>query len=177
MKGCIDIVYHSKQYTMECCYNTSNIRLIKDISYLALTGGLWGVFCEDFGENWPRHDTVLYILTRLNDWGYWVYAIDYILRVFAVCLLISLVPYTNIGLMDDPELRAICIIDYIYLCVLTKNVKFSHHCMISIENEYAISTHWTVSCVIESVMTTSMSNERTGILCMKKSTIWNMNMR
>ena len=28
-----------------------------------ITGELWGVFCEDFGENWPRYyDTALYYL-------------------------------------------------------------------------------------------------------------------
>ena len=27
------------------------------------TGELWGVYCEDVGENWPRYnDTVLYLL-------------------------------------------------------------------------------------------------------------------
>ena len=39
----------------------SNIRLTKDNPYLALTGELWGVFCEDFEENWPRFNgTALY---------------------------------------------------------------------------------------------------------------------
>ena len=34
----------------------------KDTPYLALTGELWGVFCEDFGENWPRYNgTALYV--------------------------------------------------------------------------------------------------------------------
>ena len=28
----------------------------KDTPYLALTGELWAVFSEDFGENWPRYD-------------------------------------------------------------------------------------------------------------------------
>ena len=33
----------------------------KDIPYLALTGELWGVFCEYFWENWPRYNgTALY---------------------------------------------------------------------------------------------------------------------
>ena len=32
----------------------------KDTTYLALTGELWGVFCEDMGGNWPRYnDTAL----------------------------------------------------------------------------------------------------------------------
>ena len=32
-------------------YNESDIRLTTDTPYLALTGELWGVYCEDFGEN------------------------------------------------------------------------------------------------------------------------------
>ena len=34
----------------------SNIKLAKYTPYLALTGELWGVFCEDFKENWPRYN-------------------------------------------------------------------------------------------------------------------------
>ena len=34
----------------------------KDTPYLALTGELWGVFCEYFWEHWTRYnDTALYI--------------------------------------------------------------------------------------------------------------------
>ena len=37
----------------------------KDTPYLALTRDLWGVFCEDFGENWSRYNgTALY----MEDW-------------------------------------------------------------------------------------------------------------
>ena len=33
-----------------------------DTPYLALTGELWGVYCEDFGETWPRYNgTALYM--------------------------------------------------------------------------------------------------------------------
>ena len=40
--------------------------LFKSRLYLALTGEPWGVFCEEFGENWPRYNgTVLYTV-------YWV---------------------------------------------------------------------------------------------------------
>ena len=43
----------------------SNIRLTKDTTYLALTGELWGAFCEDIWENWPRYNgTALYIVSR-----------------------------------------------------------------------------------------------------------------
>ena len=30
--------------------------ITKDTPYLPLTGELWGVFCEDLGENWPRYN-------------------------------------------------------------------------------------------------------------------------
>ena len=34
----------------------------KDTPHLALTGELWDVFCEDFGENQPRYNgTALYL--------------------------------------------------------------------------------------------------------------------
>ena len=42
--------------------SVSDFRITTDIPYLAPTGELWGVFCEDFGENWPRYNgTALYI--------------------------------------------------------------------------------------------------------------------
>ena len=48
---------------MTIAERTSNIRLTKDTPYLALTGELWGVFCEEFGENWPRYNgTALYYI-------------------------------------------------------------------------------------------------------------------
>ena len=34
----------------------SNIRLTKDTPYLALTVEMWGIFCEDLEENWPRYN-------------------------------------------------------------------------------------------------------------------------
>ena len=34
----------------------------KYTTYLTLTGELWGVFCENFGENWLRYNgTALYL--------------------------------------------------------------------------------------------------------------------
>ena len=39
----------------------SEVIITKDTTYLALTGELWCVFCEDLGENWPRYKrTALY---------------------------------------------------------------------------------------------------------------------
>ena len=35
--------------------------LTKDTAYLALTGEMWGVYCDDLGENLPRYNgTALY---------------------------------------------------------------------------------------------------------------------
>ena len=34
----------------------SDIRITRDTPYFALTGELWGVNCEDFGENEPRYN-------------------------------------------------------------------------------------------------------------------------
>ena len=32
----------------------SDITITTDTPWLDLTGELWGVYCEDFGENWER---------------------------------------------------------------------------------------------------------------------------
>ena len=38
-----------------------DFRITTDTPYLALTGKLWSVYCEDLGENWPRYNgTALY---------------------------------------------------------------------------------------------------------------------
>ena len=51
----ISIALTETEYELEFEY-------MKDTQYLALTGELWGVFREDFGENWPGYDgTALYI--------------------------------------------------------------------------------------------------------------------
>ena len=45
----------------------------KDTTYLALTGELWGVFREDFGENWSRYNgTALYI----SGWSKCIYCVQ-----------------------------------------------------------------------------------------------------
>ena len=39
----------------------SDIIITTDTPYLALSGELLDVYCEDLGENWPRYnDTALY---------------------------------------------------------------------------------------------------------------------
>ena len=56
-----DITYNTAITVTE---SESNTRITTDTPYLAPTGELWGVHCEDFGENWPCYDsTVLYIQT------------------------------------------------------------------------------------------------------------------
>ena len=42
--------------------NESDISITADTLYLALTGELWGVYCEDFREKWPHYNgTALYL--------------------------------------------------------------------------------------------------------------------
>ena len=54
-----DITYGTAKTVAEC---ELDFRITTDTPYLALTGELWSVFCEDSGENWPRYDgTALYI--------------------------------------------------------------------------------------------------------------------
>ena len=36
----------------------SDFKLITHTPYLALTGELWGVYCEDFRENWLRFNGI-----------------------------------------------------------------------------------------------------------------------
>ena len=45
----------------------SDLKLTTDTPYLTLTGELWGVYCEDFVENWPHYNgTALYPYSMLN---------------------------------------------------------------------------------------------------------------
>ena len=42
--------------------NINEFKYTKGTPYLALTGELWGVFCEESGENWGCYNrTVLYM--------------------------------------------------------------------------------------------------------------------
>ena len=46
---------------MAAVEHKSDDELTKDTPYITLTGELWGVCCEDLGENWLRYkDTPLY---------------------------------------------------------------------------------------------------------------------
>ena len=42
---------------MTAAENESNLKHITDTPYLALTGELWGVCCEDIGENGLRYNS------------------------------------------------------------------------------------------------------------------------
>ena len=46
-------ITHGTAMTAE---HVSDFNLTRDTPHLALTGELWGVYCEDFGENWPHHN-------------------------------------------------------------------------------------------------------------------------
>ena len=46
-------------------------RITTGTPYLTLMGELWGVYCEDFGENWPHcNATALYKLFKSWSWKY-----------------------------------------------------------------------------------------------------------
>ena len=40
-----------------------------DTRYLALTGELWGVYCDDMGENWPRYNGTALYMIDMTIWG------------------------------------------------------------------------------------------------------------
>ena len=46
---------------MKEAVHKSDLELKIGTMYLAFTGELWGVFCEDFRKKWPRYnDTAMY---------------------------------------------------------------------------------------------------------------------
>ena len=60
----------SRYYTRHC-HNSgrrSDIRITRNIPYLALTGELWGVYCEDFCENWPRYNGNAFYIVYVFWW-------------------------------------------------------------------------------------------------------------
>ena len=48
----------------------SDLKLATDTPYLALKGKLWGVCCEEIGENWQRYNgTALYMgINHTDSW-------------------------------------------------------------------------------------------------------------
>ena len=59
---------------------SDTIRITAHTSYLALTGELWGVYWEEFVENWPRYKgTALYIAECISineNVSYQAYLLD-----------------------------------------------------------------------------------------------------
>ena len=54
---CENSIYWSNCYTVKCRYNI--------IKLIHITGDLWGVYCEDYGENWQRYNgTALYTICQ-----------------------------------------------------------------------------------------------------------------
>ena len=54
---------------MAAAEHQSDSELTKDTTYLALTGKLWGVYCEDWGENGSRYNgTALYHNLGADKW-------------------------------------------------------------------------------------------------------------
>ena len=68
----LNITWFSIWFDNEVKY-ASEVIFTKDTPYLALTGELWGVFCEDLGENWPRYKGtalcmfIWYLLYKLQN--------------------------------------------------------------------------------------------------------------
>ena len=78
-----DMILHTSLPSLR--QNIKQFELTKDNPYLALTGELWGVFCEDFGKNWTHYNitslymcintcyTVYYKMTlhESSQWSIW----------------------------------------------------------------------------------------------------------
>ena len=45
-------------YSTAAIKHKSEFDLTKYTLYLALTGELWGVYCEELGEFWPRYNGI-----------------------------------------------------------------------------------------------------------------------
>ena len=42
---------------MTAAEHESDLKLTTYTPYLAPTGGIWGVYCEEIGENWPHYNS------------------------------------------------------------------------------------------------------------------------
>ena len=55
---------------MAAAEHKSDFKFTKDTPYLTLTGELWGVSCEDFGEKWSCYNgTELYEIWAILEFG------------------------------------------------------------------------------------------------------------
>ena len=75
------LIYHDITYDIgiTVAESESDIRVTTDTSYRALTGELWGVYWEEFGENRPRYNgTALYLMfPEINSVRQWfIHPID-----------------------------------------------------------------------------------------------------
>ena len=62
-----NIWYYRKHHCIHWGRTYIRVCIRKTLTYLALMGDLWGVFCEDFIENWSCHNvTALYIAVWAN---------------------------------------------------------------------------------------------------------------
>ena len=65
----------------------SDFNLTTDTPHLALKGELWGVYCEEFEENWPCYKgTTLYTIDHCNI-TVWILAGNYISFTIAAGLI------------------------------------------------------------------------------------------
>ena len=62
------LIYHYFTYdtTITVAESESDIKITAGTPYLALQGDLWGVYCEDLGENWPRYNRIALYVTNLG---------------------------------------------------------------------------------------------------------------
>ena len=68
---------------MTVAESEADIKITTDTPYLALTGELWGLCCEDCGANWPRFDnTTLYFIAAILVLCYWMVLAIRRLRTF-----------------------------------------------------------------------------------------------
>ena len=69
-------IYHDIAYgtAITVAESESDFRITTDMTdtpYLALMGEQWGVFCEDFGENWPHYkNTAMYLVNSFRPMMY-----------------------------------------------------------------------------------------------------------
>ena len=57
------MVFITRAITLTEAEHKPEIELKLYTPYLALTGELWGVHCEDWGENFPRYNSIVMYLS------------------------------------------------------------------------------------------------------------------
>ena len=68
------------QYCSNWVRTWPQVELTKETPYLALTGELWGVVCEELGENWPRYNgTALYASVSWPTWWFVFFIIQQVI--------------------------------------------------------------------------------------------------